>query len=160
MKKHSKTKYYIAYGSNLNTHQMAWRCPHAEVAGIATLQDWRLLFRGSKTGAYLTIEPCKGAEVPVAIWEITEADEAALDCYEGFPSFYYKRTLPVTMDNILTGEQKRIKAMVYIMHEDRPLGIPTQSYLATCGDGYLDFGFDFEPLEDALAFVKREVKTA
>ncbi len=150
-------KYYLAYGSNLNVHQMAVRCPHAEVAGIATLRDWRLLFRGSKTGAYLTIEPCRGAEVPVGVWEITESDERSLDRYEGFPAFYYKRTLPVVLDDIFSGERRWVEAMVYIMHEDRPLGIPSWSYLTTCGDGYLDFGFDLEPLQDALAFVKKEV---
>lgn len=149
-----KKKYYIAYGSNLNVRQMAWRCPNAEVAGIATLRDWRLLFKGSKTGSYLTIEPCPGAEVPVGIWSISEYDERSLDRYEGFPDFYYKRTLRITMDNILTGDQKEIEAMVYIMHEDRPLGIPTETYCQTCGAGYYDFGFDLTPLEDALSYSK------
>ena len=147
-----RTKYYIAYGSNLNVNQMAWRCPGAEVAGIATLKDWRLLFKGSKTGSYLTIEHCPGAEVPVGIWKITEADERSLDRYEGYPHFYYKLTLPITMDNILTAEQKEIEALVYVMHEERPLGIPSMDYLRTCGRGYLDFGFDTDPLEDALRY--------
>lgn len=147
-----KKKYYLAYGSNLNVRQMAWRCPFAEVAGIATLYDWRLLFKGSKSGSYLTIEPCPGAETPVGIWRITEADEQSLDRYEGFPNFYYKKTLHVTMDNILTGDQKNIKALAYIMHEDRPLGIPSESYMHTCGAGYYDFGFDIQPLEDALSY--------
>ena len=80
-------KFYLAYGSNLNVHQMAWRCPGADVAGIATLHDYRLLFRGSGSGFYLTIEPCIGSEVPVGVWSITEADEKALDRYEGYPSF-------------------------------------------------------------------------
>lgn len=147
-----KKKYYIAYGSNLNVEQMARRCPGAEVAGIATIYDWRLLFKGSKTGSYLTIERCLGAEVPVGVWEITEEDERSLDRYEGFPTFYYKRKMRITMDNILTGEQKEINAMAYIMHEDRPIGIPTSTYLQTCGIGYLDFNFDMEPLEDALSY--------
>ena len=54
-----KKKYYLAYGSNLNVTQMEWRCPRAKIAGYGTLQDWQLLFRGSGTGAYLTIEPCE-----------------------------------------------------------------------------------------------------
>ena len=65
-------KYYLAYGSNLNEEQMAWRCPTASVVGVADLNDWRLLFRGSKTGSYLTIEPCEGHTIPVAIWSITK----------------------------------------------------------------------------------------
>ena len=76
-------RYYIAYGSNLNIRQMRIRCPHARVIGTAVIHDYELLFKGSRTGAYLTIEPKKGSEVPVAVWEVTESDEAALDRYEG-----------------------------------------------------------------------------
>ena len=83
-------RYYIAYGSNLNVQQMRWRCPGARIIGTAELQDYRLLFKGSKTGSYLTVEPEKGCTVPVAVWEVTEQDELALDRYEGYPSFYYK----------------------------------------------------------------------
>lgn len=155
-----KKKYYLAYGSNLNIDQMAFRCPSATIAGIAELEDYRLLFRGSHTGAYLTVEPCPGASVPVGVWELTEADEAALDRYEGFPAFYYKKTVPVVMrSEAFDLDESRIEALIYIMHEDRPLGIPSGAYLSTCGEGYLDWGFDFAPLEDALAFVRREVRS-
>ena len=152
-------KYYLAYGSNLNIMQMRYRCPTAEIAGIATLEDYRLLFRGSQTGAYLTVEPCKGSTVPVGVWEITRADEWSLDRYEGYPSFYYKSTIPVTLHSeALDLDDREIEALIYIMHEARPLGIPSQDYLTVCGRGYLDWGFDFTPLEDALSFVRREVK--
>lgn len=84
-------RYYIAYGSNLNIRQMRIRCPHARVIGTAVINDYELLFKGSRTGAYLTIEPKEGGEVPVVVWEVTESDEAALDRYEGYPVFYYKK---------------------------------------------------------------------
>ena len=44
-------RYYIAYGSNLNVQQMRWRCPGARIIGTSELQDYRLLFKGSKTGS-------------------------------------------------------------------------------------------------------------
>ena len=69
---------------------MRVRCPFAVVLGTAVLDGWELLFKGSKTGSYLTIEECAGGKVPVAVWEVTGSDEAALDRYEGFPTFYYK----------------------------------------------------------------------
>ena len=50
-------RYYLAYGSNLNLQQMALRCPMAKPVGTAVIRDYELLFKGSKTGAYLTIEP-------------------------------------------------------------------------------------------------------
>ena len=53
-------KYYIAYGSNMNTEQMAFRCPAAKQAQTAMLPDYRLEFRGARDHAYLTITPEKG----------------------------------------------------------------------------------------------------
>ena len=152
-------KYYLAYGSNLDVQQMSWRCPHARAVGVAVLEDWRLLFRGSKSGSYLTIEPSVGSKVPVGVWEVTASDEAALDRYEGFPIFYYKRTLPIQMADFAGGLHD-IEAMVYIMHEDRPLGVPSRSYVEICATGYEDFGFDLEPLKAAVAASVREVKSA
>ena len=69
-------RYYIAYGSNLNVRQMRMRCPSARIIGTASLKDYELLFKGSKTGSYLTVEK-----------EVTVQDEKALDRYEGFPTF-------------------------------------------------------------------------
>lgn len=78
-------RYYIAYGSNLNVYQMRFRCPSARIIGTAIIPNYELLFKGSKTGSYLTIEPKDGSSVPVAAWETTAEDEAALDRYEGYP---------------------------------------------------------------------------
>ena len=54
-------KNYIAYGSNLNVGQMSRRCPGAIPVGTARIENYELLFRGSKTGSYLTIEPKEGS---------------------------------------------------------------------------------------------------
>lgn len=143
-------KYYIAYGSNLNVNQMFYRCPTARIIGTAMLEGWELLFKGSKTGSYLTIEEKEGSCVPVGIWEIRSGDEAALDRYEGFPTFYYKKELDVTFRGITTGKLRRRKAMVYIMHENRPLGLPSNAYVRTCAEGYRFFGFDTAFLAEAI----------
>lgn len=145
-------KYYIAYGSNLNYIQMMIRCPKAKIAGTATLEGWELLFKGSKTGSYLTIEPKEGSKVPVAIWKITEENERALDIYEGFPNFYYKEGIEVTMNS-----GRKIKAFAYIMHEERPTGIPTIAYLNTCKSGYEYFGFNKAILQEAINESKRRM---
>ena len=141
-------KYYLAYGSNLNMDQMAWRCPTAVPVGISVLNDWQLLFKGSKTGYYLTVEPCKGAKVPVGVWEITQEDELRLDHYEGFPHFYYKKTLPVSVLN--KDGRFDAEAMLYIMHEDRPVGVPSAYYVSICSKGYFDFGLNHNYLSDAI----------
>ena len=149
-----KKRYYIAYGSNLNIRQMRRRCPGATILGTANLKGWELLFKGSGTGSYLTIEECEGGTVPVVIWDVTPADEAALDRYEGFPSFYYKKELRLQYKGIRTGKRRTVTAFAYIMHEDRPVGVPSQYYMATCMEGYETFRFDRKVL--AAAYEKCE----
>ena len=122
-------RYYIAYGSNLNIRQMRMRCPSARIIGTSEILDYELLFKGSQTGAYLTIEPKAGAKVPVAVWSVTNEDEAALDRYEGFPTFYYKKELKLPIRGIKSGKIRNRKCFVYIMHEERSIGIPSLSYV-------------------------------
>ena len=143
-------RYYLAYGSNLNLTQMRWRCPDARVLGTAEIADYRLLFKGSKTGSYLTIEPFEGGKVPVAVWEVSAADEERLDRYEGYPTFHYKKELPITYTGIRTSRKRSVMAFVYIVDESRPLGIPTRNYMETCLLGYYDFGFDAKILKKAM----------
>ena len=142
----NKKKYYIAYGSNLNVRQMRYRCPTAKPIGITAIPDYELLYKGSKTGSYLTIEKKKGSLVPIAVWEVTAADEKRLDAYEGYPNFYYKKEmkLPVRLAN---GKTKKLTAFIYIMHEERELGCPSLAYIRTCKEGYRNFGFDQKYLE-------------
>ena len=149
-------RYYLAYGSNLNVRQMMIRCPSARMIGTATIEDYRLMFKGSKTGSYLTIEPEEGCSVPVGVWEVSEADELALDRYEGFPTFYYKKELELPITGIRTGKVRRRKAFVYIMHEDRILGVPSNMYMRICMEGYMDFGFNYDTLWEAYEYSRQE----
>lgn len=149
-------KYYIAYGSNLNLDQMTHRCPGARPVGTAVLKDYELLFKGSKTGSYLTIEKKEGSEVPVGVWKVNEYHEHMLDRYEGYPAFYYKKDMIINL-KYKNGNFKRVKAFVYIMHEDRKLGLPYPEYLQGCARGYSSFGFDLKFLEDALKRSKEEI---
>jgi gamma-glutamylcyclotransferase (GGCT)/AIG2-like uncharacterized protein YtfP len=135
---------YIAYGSNLNLEQMANRCPTAKVVGASKINNYRLLFRGAHAGAVATIEPFKGGSVPVLVWEITPADEAALDRYEGWPFLYRKETLKVRLNG------KYVTAMVYLMNEGRPLGQPSCHYYSTILEGYKDADFNIETLRNAV----------
>lgn len=145
-----KKRYYLAYGSNLNVMQMKHRCPSARIIGTAELTDYRLLFRGSKTGSYLTIEPHEGSCVPVGVWEVSDSDELQLDIYEGFPTFYYKKEMTLDITGIRTGKVRNRNCFVYIMHEDRPCGLPSKYYVRTCLEGYFDFKFDSELLQQAI----------
>lgn len=136
---------YIAYGSNLNLKQMAGRCPTARVAGASVIKDYRLLFRGGHESAVATIEPAIGEAVPVLIWELTPADVAALDRYEGWPYLYRKEELQVNLNN------RTVRAMAYIMNEGRPLGSPGCYYYSVIWEGYKTAGFDVEILHQAVS---------
>ena len=130
-----------------------WSAWDARIVGTAEIPNYQLLFKGSKTGSYLTIEPKQGCTVPVAVWSVSERDELALDRYEGYPHFYYKTELELPLAE--TG--KKLTAFVYIMHEERKLGIPTSAYIRTCVDGYRQFGFDLKHLRKAMDISEREV---
>lgn len=140
----NKGKIYIAYGSNLNLPQMVYRCPTAKVLGKSELKDYELLFRGSKTGSYATIEPCEGKSVPVLLWTVCKKDELALDRYEGYPTFYEKENMTVDVDG------QAVEAFVYVMTEGHRLGMPSQRYVNTIAEGYETAGFDLSVLENAI----------
>ncbi len=157
-------KYYLAYGSNLNKHQMKFRCPDAVPAGSCVLHNWELVFRRG----VLTIEPCPGGIVPLGIWKISEADEKSLDRYEGFPHLYRKEMFPIIMNGYKDVEafnagRKDVKevvgeAMAYIMNPGRAVEEPSFSYMRTVQVGYEDFGFDKAPLMKAYRKSKKGAK--
>lgn len=135
---------YIAYGSNLNLPQMAFRCPTAKVVGASEIKDYELLFRGGRKSSVATVEPLKGSSVPVLLWKLKEGDLQSLDRYEGFPSFYRKEILEVELRG------KTVPAMVYIMNDGHPFGSPSDYYLNIILEGYQSAGFDTEFLERAV----------
>lgn len=148
-----RRKFYIAYGSNLDKARMAQRCPQAVPYASGWLDGWELIYRGSKTGNYATIRPAKKEFVPVGIWQITQLDEAMLDRYEGYPTFYHKKTITARLD---TGEL--IEGLVYIMRKDAKPGPPSEFYIDTIYQGYKDFGLDFTYLRDSLYMNLREIR--
>jgi len=144
---------YVAYGSNLHIEQMARRCPTARVYARGSLKDYRLVYRGSKTGSYASVEPCKGSSVPVAVWEITKSDEASLDRYEGYPTFYYKDTVKVkTGRGVLEG-------MIYIISPTAEPGRPSSYYVDVVRTGYMENGFDLDIFNRSLRYNAEECRT-
>lgn len=136
--------FYISYGSNMNLRQMAYRAPNTKVYGKGILQGWQLVFN-----CHADIIQTGNEEdtVPVVVWEITNyKDLYALDCYEGYPSYYTKKNIDVVME---TGEI--INAMVYVM-ADRRKGIypPDVNYFNGILQGYTENKIDTKPLYDAL----------
>lgn len=133
------SKYYMAYGSNMNIEDMKLRCPAAKVVGRRYLNGYRLMFN-----RYATIVEDKNSSVPVFIWETSDNDENQLDIYEGYPKLYHKETIK----GLIEGEWEEI--MVYVMNEFVPT-LPTKEYFNTILSAYRTFSFSYDYLKDALA---------
>ena len=146
-----RKKLYIAYGSNLNKGQMAWRCPTARYVGTGMVEGYELKFKGRPDGAYATIDPKKGGKVPVAIWEIQPYDEFRLHQYEGYPNHYFTRNIPVKIGN------HEVIGMVYIMNLRAQANLPSKHYYKTVEKGYEDCGLDTAYLEAAKERSKAEM---
>ena len=146
-------KLYIAYGNNMDTDRMARRCPEAELLGTSELKGYRLLFKGLKPGIYATIESAPGFSMPVVLWSITTSGEQRLDYYQGFPNFYDKEMIQVTLAG------KMVEGMAYVMPKDRPFGVPDASYVRLITNAYKKFGFDpgilGRALKDSEEYAKR-----
>ena len=96
--------------------------------------------------------------MPILLWRISVADEERLDRYEGFPSFYYKRTIQAVKTDEHGVRTGLTRGMAYIMHEERKLGVPSMHYLRILEQAYKEFGFDGEILGDAYDYSQPQEK--
>ena len=137
--------YYLAYGSNLNLEHMKDRCPSAKMIGSLLLQNFRLVYKGSKDlFAYLTIEKCDKKVVPIGLFELSDDDIYSLDRYEGYPTLYSKEYIQVKTNETI------YNCLIYIMNDDFDYHIPSNDYIQICKQGYKDFSFDENVLDKAL----------
>jgi hypothetical protein len=139
-----KKRLYLAYGSNLNMSQMAYRCPTAKPVGAAMIYGWELCFRGV---ADIIKSDDPQMVLPVGIWEISPADEYALDEYEGYRPDKPRKGLydKIKVAGIMTYQMTR-----------RDIAKPGQAYFKTILQGYRDFGLDTNYLYDAAGWAQYE----
>lgn len=135
---------YVAYGSNMNLDQMAYRCPKSKVVGNGKIYGWKLVFNVHAD----VVKADKDSFVHVVVWDIDDDDWAMLDVYEGYPEYYIRTGVTVNFDN---GHVDI--AIVYIM-ADKHKGIcpPAQYYFDCIEQGYVDNGIDTDCLYDALEY--------
>jgi gamma-glutamylcyclotransferase (GGCT)/AIG2-like uncharacterized protein YtfP len=120
---------YAAYGSNLDPRQMAERCPHSPQRGTGWLTGWRLTFGGEGwDGALPTVVEEESSQVFVALYDVTDADEASLDEWESAVSGLYRK-LRLTVAT-LDGEQV---AWVYVL-DDFEGGLPSARTIGLLSD--------------------------
>ena len=122
---------YAAYGSNMDPAQMAHRCPHSPQHSTGWLDGWRLAFGGEDLGwegALATVVEEDGERVFVVLYEVADADEAALDGWDGADLGYYRKTR--VRVSTLDGD---VVAWLYVLN-DYEGGLPSARYLGILGD--------------------------
>jgi hypothetical protein len=122
---------YAAYGSNLDPHRMAERCPHSPPRGNGWLMGWRLTFGGEDVGidgALVTVVEEPLSEVYVALYDITIEDAAALDEWEGSGLGIYRK-LRVRVATL----EDDVVAWLYVLDAYEG-GLPSARYLGVIAD--------------------------
>lgn len=136
--------YYVAYGSNINLEQMAYRCPNSKVVCTGFINNYKLVYN-----RHANVVPCKNEKVPVLLWDINEVDWRNLDMYEGYPNYYYKEVIQVEKAN---GET--CKAVIYLMSdfkEQSNLDIPPSfNYFNGIVEGYVSNNMDLSYLYESI----------
>ena len=124
---------YAAYGSNMDPLQMLLRAPHSPAAGTGWLTGWRLTFGGDDLGwegALVTLVESDdpGSEVFVALYDLSQQDEDALDDWEGSDLGLYEkiRVRVATLDGDVT-------AWLYVL-DGYEGGLPSARYLGIIAD--------------------------
>src|SRR5687768_10987625 len=124
---------YAAYGSNMDPAQMVRRCASSPHIGTGWIRGWRLTFGAEEygwEGALATLVPDEDDSpgVFVALYDLTEVDERALDAWDGADlGLYCKLHLRV---HTLGGD---VVAYVYVLDAFEG-GLPSARYLGALAD--------------------------
>lgn len=144
----------FAYGMNLNPVTMRYWDGFSAV-GAAKLDNHRLAFRN-----YADVVTCNDSSVYGGLWLVDRDGLKGMDGREGYPFFYDRKIVTVTM----LEDGKENEALVYFMKEENrwdehPARYCSWSYLNHIYLGFKAFGipeehlpFDKELLEDAFDF--------
>jgi gamma-glutamylcyclotransferase (GGCT)/AIG2-like uncharacterized protein YtfP len=122
---------YAAYGSNMDSAQMAERCPHSPQHGSGWIEGWRLTFGGEELGwegALATVVEDDAERVFVVLYDVADVDEAELDRWDGLTLGYYRK-LRVRVQT-LDGD---VVAWLYVLNGYEG-GLPSARYLGILAD--------------------------
>ena len=129
---------YFAYGSNLDPEQMTQRCPGHAVVGLAELRDHKLTFPLTSHdwgGGVASVGVAHGGSVWGVVYELSEADVASLDQYEGYKgpgnqhNVYDRETASVQLVRADDGSfPRRLRPAIYLARPANP-SAPSRRYL-------------------------------
>jgi gamma-glutamylcyclotransferase (GGCT)/AIG2-like uncharacterized protein YtfP len=137
--------YYFAYGMLCDPEIMKG----AELVGMAILPnfEYELL-------QYANVVPTGGSKVYGTLWNISRKFLSELDMIEGYPQFYDRKTVPVTVKG------HRYEAAVYTMTPESRQNLegthPSQRYINKIVRGYNHAGIPLDQLRSALQNAHRQ----
>ncbi len=114
----------FAYGSNMDPEQMARRCVSAVLDGVAELPAHRFVV--TRDG-YGSVAPEPAGTVHGVVWRLAEADERALDEYEGVPEGLYRKEVKLVYP---PRHGTPVEVLIYVACEGAP-GTPRPGYMET-----------------------------
>lgn len=122
---------YAAYASTLHPEHMLRVAPHSPLQATGWLPGWRLTFGGEDRGwdgAMATVVEDPGSQVYVAVYDVTDDDEAALDDSLGVGIGVYQKIhcRVSTLDGDLV-------AWTHVL-DDYEGGLPSAHYLGMVAD--------------------------
>ncbi|MCU1689859.1 MAG: hypothetical protein JWN61_2123 [Pseudonocardiales bacterium] len=144
---------YAAYGSNMDPRQMEHRCPHSPAAGTGWVVGWRLSFGGEDLGwegSLATLVEDGAEQTFVALYEMSPADERALDAWEGADTDLYSK-IRMRVSTL----EADVLAWVYVLNGYEG-GLPSARYLGVIADAAEAAG---APEDYATALRERECRS-
>ena len=112
---------YFAYGSNMDEHALATRCPKARRLGRARLPRHRFALMSS---GYATVRRDPRAEVHGVLYDLALSDVGPLDRYEEVDGGLYVKA----MQPVLREPAGSVRALVYLGCDDTD-GPPVPGYM-------------------------------
>ena len=132
----------FAYGMNTNHIEMSFRCPDAFALGHARLIDHAFRF-----ATHADVVPCSGSYVDGVLWSITDRDLDSLDILEGYPTYYGRSQVRVSI------ESRIVQAVCYSMQPGRSDSPPSNSYMNMVLEGYAQHHVPTEQLWNSVELV-------
>jgi len=144
----NNSQLYFAYGMNTNHIEMSFRCPDAFALGHARLIDHAFRF-----AVHADVVPCEGSYVDGVLWSITDRDLDSLDILEGYPTYYGRDSLRVSI------ESRIVQAVCYSMQPGRSDSPPSASYMNMVLEGYAQHHVPTEQLWNSVDLVDQDTTT-
>ncbi len=136
--------YMFAYATNISETEMHSHCPNAIFRGFGVLEGFTLDFCGYTGHAVANLRKQKGANINVAVWEMSPEDYYTIDNFEKFPYLYKREKASV----LLYGS--KVKGNVYVLKQQLQSSMPSDEYLNFLKNTYADANIDQSVIDKAI----------